>query len=463
MPYQSRWPTIFRIDLEDRRVQMSFQVSCRKAGALLFALALAASVPAAEKSSAKAFPEAEGFGAQTPGGRGGKVLLVTNLEDYVPKKESPIAGSFRAACAASGPRIIVFRVSGTIPLKAHLSISEPFITIAGQTAPGGGICLKNYGLWIVAHDVIVRHLRVRPGDDMGPVMKRQGKSFETDGLSIGSPARDVIIDHCSTSWANDEVLSVSGAGITNVTVQWCLISESLNSSFHHKGPHGYGSLLRTNGDVSFHHNLYAYHTSRSPRPGTYGEGSILLDFRNNVIYDSVGYSAADPVRMNYVGNFIKRARKRAFNVGGETTKLFAEGNVLEGPGELITNLKPVNKAETAFPIAAVATDSAQQAYERVLASSGATLPERDAVDQRIIKQVVEGTGGLIDSQEKVGGWPPLRSDAPPADADQDGMPDAWEQSAGLNPQDPADAAGDLDRDGYTNIEEWLNGTDAKSL
>ena len=374
----------------------------------------------------------------------------------MPKKEPPVPGSFRAACAAAGPRIVLFRVSGTIPLKAQLSISEPFVTIAGHTAPGGGICLKNYGLGIVAHDVVVRHLRVRPGDDMGPLMKQQGKSFETDGLSIGAPARDVIIDHCSVSWANDEVLSVSGAGITNITVQWCIISESLNSSFHHKGPHGYGSLLRTNGNVSFHHNLYAHHTSRSPRPGTYGEGCILLDFRNNVIYDSAGYSAADPVRMNYVGNYIKRARKRAFEVGGETTKLFAEGNVLEGSGELIANLKPVNKVEAAFPVAAVATDSARQAFERVLASSGATLPERDAVDQRVVKQAIEGSGGLIDSQANVGGWPALPSPAPPDDFDQDGMPDAWERGVGLNPQDPADAAGDLDHDGYTNLEEWLN-------
>lgn len=427
--------------------------------AILLATLNTAISPAFSAEKPKAFPEAEGFGARTPGGRGGKVLVVTNLEDYLPKKESPVPGSLRAACATKGPRIIVFRVAGTIPLKAHLLLSEPFVTIAGQTAPGGGICLKNYGFWIITHDVIVRHLRVRPGDDMGPVMKQQGKSFETDGLSIGSPARDVIVDHCSASWANDEVLSVSGAGITNVTVQWCIISESLNSSFHSKGPHGYGSLLRTNGDVTFHHNLYAHHTSRSPRPGTYGTGSILLDFRNNVIYDSVGYSAADPVRMNYVGNYIKRARKRAFQVGGETTKLFVEGNELEGTGALIDNLKPINKMEAAFPVAAVATDTAREAHERVLASSGATLPERDAADQRVARQVKEGSGELIDSQTKVGGWPTLQLAAPPEDSDQDGMPDAWERSAGLNPADPSDAARDLDGDGYTNVEEFLNGTD----
>jgi pectate lyase len=430
---------------------------------LTVAWAAATSVLGAEKPVARAFPEAEGFGAQTPGGRGGKVLLVTNLEDYVPKKEPVVPGSFRAACAAKGPRIVVFRVSGTIPLKAHLSISEPFLTIAGQTAPGGGVCLKNYGLWIVAHDVIVRHLRVRPGDDMGPVMKQQGKSFETDAISIGSPARNVIVDHCSASWANDEVLSVSGAGITNVTVQWCIISESLNSSFHHKGPHGYGSLLRTNGDVSFHHNLYAHHTSRSPRPGTYGEGSILLDFRNNVIYDSVGYSAADPVRMNYVGNYIKRARSRAFRVGGDTTKLFEEGNVLQGRGELIANLRPVNKVEAAYPVAPVATDSAEKSFERVLATSGATLPKRDGVDQRVVKQVIDGTGDLIDTQGRVGGWPALASASPPKDADEDGMPDDWERSVGLDPVDPADSAGDMDGDGYTNVEEWINGTRANAI
>ena len=266
-----------------------------------------------------AFPSAEGFGAHAKGGRGGAVLFVKNLNDSGP-------GSLREAVEQKGPRTILFNVSGTIELESSLVISEPLITIAGQSAPGGGICLKNYGLSIKTSDVIVRYLRVRPGDEPGPAYKAKGKGFSPDAISISSGSRDVIIDHCSAGWAIDECLSVSGKGITKVTVQWCLISESLNDSFHPKGQHGYGSLLRTNGDVTFHHNIYAHHKSRSPRPGTYGEGSILLDFRNNVIYDSVGYSAADPVRMNYIGNYIRSSRGYAFHVGGDETLLYVEGN-----------------------------------------------------------------------------------------------------------------------------------------
>ena len=193
-----------------------------------------------------AFPGAEGFGAGAKGGRGGKVFVVTTLEDYPGGKKKAVAGSLRAACEAKGPRTIVFDVAGTIVLEKALRISEPYITIAGQTAPGGGICLRNYGLDIRTHDVVIRYLRVRPGDTM---------KKETDSIAISSGSRDVIIDHCSASWSIDETLSVSGPGITNVTVQWCIISESLNDSFHKKGLHGYGSLVRTNGNISFHQQL----------------------------------------------------------------------------------------------------------------------------------------------------------------------------------------------------------------
>ena len=413
-----------------------------------------------------AFPGAEGFGSRTPGGRGGKVLFVTNLKDYVPGREKPIPGSLRAACEAKGPRIVIFRVSGTIPLKTGLRISEPYLTIAGQSAPGDGICLKNFGTAIQTHDVVIRHIRFRPGDEMGPVYKKRGRSFSPDSLSVNAPSRNVVIDHCSVSWSIDECLSVSGAGITNVTVQWCIISESLNDSFHAKGPHGYGSLLRTNGNVTFHHNLYAHHRSRSPRPGTYGEGSILLDFRNNVIHDSNGYSAADPVRMNYIGNYIKRPRKHVFRIGGNATRMFVAGNFLVDGGDrnkkqwnLISGGTEKNRMNAAFRVAAVSTDSAAQAYKRILSSCGATLPKRDGVDTRIMRQLKRGSGGIIDSQRQVGGWPKLQSAPVPKDSDQDGLPDAWETKHGLNPHAASDAAKDKDGDGYTNIEEWLNGTD----
>ncbi|MBC8871401.1 MAG: pectate lyase [Planctomycetes bacterium] len=408
----------------------------------------------------RAFPAAEGFGAYAQGGRGGRVLFVTNLDDSGP-------GSLRAAIEAEGRRIVVFRTSGIIELKSGLSVRKPYITIAGQTAPGDGICLKNFGFSVVTHDVIVRHLRFRTGDEPGPAYKAKGRDFAPDAVSIGSPSRNVIFDHCSASWSIDECLSVSGEGITNVTVQWCMITESLNDSFHPKGPHGYGSLLRCNGDVTFHHNIYAHHRSRSPRPGTYGNGSILLDFRNNVIYDSSGYSAADPVRMNYIGNFIRRPRGAVFRVGGPTTQLYASGNHLDGGSEgnqdnwrLMAGATAANKAEKPFPVAEVKTHDAQDAFERILQACGATLPKRDAVDTRIVQQIRSGTGGLIDSQTEIGGWPDYDSAASPPDSDNDGMSDRWEEQHELKAGIP-DHNDDIDRDGYTNVEEYLNRTDPR--
>ena len=370
----------------------------------------------------RAFPTAEGFGAQSRGGRGGKVVFVTNLNDSGP-------GSLRAAVAMKEPRIVIFRVAGIVELKSSLTVREPFVTIAGQSAPGDGICLKNYGFSVATHDVVVRHMRFRPGDELGPEYKKRGKGFSPDAVSINSPSHNVIFDHCSASWSIDECLSVSGAGITNVTVQWCIISESLDDSFHEKGPHGYGSLLRTNGKVSFHHNIYAHHRSRSPRPGTYGDGSILLDFRNNAIYDSTGYSAADPVRMNYVGNYIRRPRGAVFKIGGEATRMYANDNYLDGKKDqpddnwkLISGAKSGNKQEDPFPFAKVNTQSAQAACESTLFEAGATLPKRDAVDARIIRQIQAGKGNLIDSQKQVGGWPQFAQSEASRDSDNDGVP-----------------------------------------
>src|SRR3990172_5507517 len=242
----------------------------------------------------RAFPGAEGFGAFSQGGRGGRVLFVNNLNDDG-------AGSLREACRTKGPRIVVFRVGGIIELKSNLKITEPYITIAGQTAPGDGICLKNFTLWVKnTHDVVIRYIRSRPGDQM---------KVEQDAISIDT-SKNVIIDHCSASWGTDETLSVTGKGCTNVTVQWCMITESLDNSVHHKGRHGYGSLFRLDGNVSVHHNLYAHNSSRNPRPGTYGDvrRGGLLDFRNNVIYNwgvRAGYSAEDKITMNYIANYLK--------------------------------------------------------------------------------------------------------------------------------------------------------------
>jgi len=403
-----------------------------------------------------AFPEAEGFGNRSRGGRGGSALFVTNLNDSG-------KGSLRSAVESKGPRTILFRVSGVIELKSKLKISEPFVTVAGQSAPGDGICLKNFGLVIQTHDVIVRHLRIRPGDEPAREYAKRKKDFTPDAISIIAPSHDVIIDHCSASWSVDECCSVSGEGITNITVQWCIISESLNDSVHPKGEHGYGSLLRCNGNLSFHHNIYAHHKSRSPRPGTYGDGSILLDFRNNLIYNTKGYSAADPVRMNYVGNYIRRPRSSVFQVGGPTTKLFVSDNILDGNASasrdnwrLISGKKADSRITNPFPFAKVHTDSAVEALKRVLVDCGATLPKRDSVDTRVIGQIRDGTGDLINSQREVGGWPKLESAKPPVDTDQDGLPDDWERDHGQNPVDPRDHSRDQDGNGYTNLEEYLN-------
>ena len=200
---------------------------------------------------------------------------------------------------AKGPRTIVFALGGTIETQSSLVIAHPFITIAGQSAPGGGICLKDYGLLISnTHDVIVRYLRVRPGDR---------SRTSQDAICLDN-AHNVIVDHCSTSWGVDENLTVSGEGTTAATVQWCIISESLNDSWHPKGPHGMGSLIRTNGTVSYHHNLYVHNSNRNPRVGTYGEPPIRFDFRNNVIYNwgiCPGYTAEDPAVINYIANYLK--------------------------------------------------------------------------------------------------------------------------------------------------------------
>jgi pectate lyase len=416
-----------------------------------------------------AFPGAEGAGCHSIGGRGGTIYEVTNLNDSG-------AGSLRAAVEAGGPRIVVFRISGTIELQSTLRISNPFITIAGQTAPGAGICLKNYGLRISADHVIVRYIRCRPGDNRGEGV---------DGLSVSS-GRDIIIDHCSASWAVDETLSVSTSGrLGNVTVQWCLITESLNCSVHSKGCHGYGSLVRGGwGNVySFHHNLYAHHKGRSPRPGNYNDHStdpdgLVFDFRNNVVYNwggsYAGYNADTDslTKMNFANNYYKAGPDStdnyAFKEKCTAARAYFSGNYMNAacPGDpwSLVNFdgfteaqKNAYKQSSPIAVPTVQTDDAMTAYERVLADAGATFPQRDAVDVRVINHVTNGTGAIIDDEDQVGGWPQLESATPPADTDHDGMPDNWELAKGFNPNDPADGPGDRNGDGYTNVEEYLNG------
>jgi pectate lyase len=422
--------------------------------ALAAATALAespATQPSTQPARQKAFPTAEGFGQFAQGGRGGAVLFVENLNDNGP-------GSLRAAVSAKGPRTIVFRVSGTIELAKPLVVTEPFVTIAGQTAPGDGVCLANYEFYLRAHNAIVRHLRVRPGND---------KPGERDAITVKG-VHDTIVDHCSGSWAIDEVLSTTGSH--DVTVQWCMIAEALHDAGHHKGDHGFGGLIGSD-RISYHHNLYAHNRSRNPRPA-----SGFIDFRNNVIYNwnkEAGYAGQiNKQRLNYIANYLKpgpstaEGRYIAFHTGGPETFVHTHGNVLEGVlGEgqndlaIINARDDVNLVEKPFDVIAPRTFTATEAFQQVLEQVGATLPKRDPVDTRIIASVRDGTGALINSHHDVGAWPALKSADRPVDADRDGMPDAWEQQHGLNPSDPDDRNNDPDGDGYTNLEEFLNGTD----
>ncbi len=409
-----------------------------------------------------AFPGAEGFGAMTPGGRGGKVLFVTNLDDSGP-------GSLRAAIQTKGPRTILFRVGGIIDLNSPLTISEPYVTIAGQSAPGDGVCLRGDNFAIRTHDVIVRFLRVRLGD----LRKREADSF-----SIVDGARNVIVDHCSASWSVDETLSPSG-DIADVTVQWSIISESLLNSIHSKGPHGYGTLLRATGGVSLHHNLWAHHNGRNPRFGdNYGEGAVpTFDFRNNVIYNFGSYCSGTTdgkIQVNYVANLVKpglnSARRNPLVMGTdatEETRFHVADNIVEGRDDLtFNNARMFDRTEagghklfslesTPFRAPALATSHPNDAYLVVLERAGATVPVRDAVDQRMVDDVRLGTGRIVDSQEQVGGWPVYRSGTPAQDTDNDGMPDDWETAHGLDPVDPSDAAA-THSSGYTNLEVYLN-------
>ena len=428
---------------------------------IVVCLLAGATTAARADDGAPAFPGAEGAGAHAVGGRGGSVFIVTTLADYA-RRDPPIAGSLRAAVEAKGPRTIVFAVSGLIELSRPLEIREPFLTIAGQTAPGDGVCLARHDLRVRdTHDIILCHLRVRPGDVAGEAL---------DGLSVYQ-SRRVIIDHCSVSWSVDETLSVTGEGTDDVTVQWCFITESLNESVHHKGSHGYGSLIRADGDVSYHHNLYAHHRTRCPRPGTYGDPrGVRLDFRNNVIYDwfgPAGYTSDDPANINYVGNYLRpgpstRDRRKAFDIGGEATRMFVEDVFLEGqpaasdPWRFISDAQPTNKLSAPIDTPMPATDTAEAAFARVLAQAGATLPARDAVDLRVVEQVHSQGGRLINSQADVGGWPNYTAAPAPIDADQDGLPDAWEKAHGLNPADPNDATRVAADGPYTHLELHLN-------
>jgi hypothetical protein len=433
-----------------------------------------------------AFPGAEGFGQFTTGGRGGKVLYVTNLNDDGP-------GSFRAAVETVGARFVLFKVSGTIALRSRLNIREGNLTIAGQSAPGAGICIKDYPVVIQADNVIIRFLRFRLGDQQN----QEADALEARGRS------NIIVDHCSMSWSVDECVSFYDN--TNTSLQWCIISESLNNSVHHKGAHGYGAIWGGK-NASFHHNLIANHASRNPRLGERAGDAFALtdltDIRNNVIYNWGNNSCygGEAMNVNIVNCYYKPGpassnRNRIVAIDKNTKpetavyntwgKYYINGNYVAGYlktttdnweqgvfnqfhsryGEVSEEEKAAIRITTEHPINNnVFTHSAEEAYEKVLAIGGASYV-RDAVDLRIVENVREGkytaagsngsTEGIIDSQEDVGSWPQLAAAPAPEDTSGDGMPDTWKQAHQL-PIDQPQANGHDLHPVYDNVEVYLN-------
>lgn len=428
-----------------------------------------------------AFPSAEGWGKYTVGGRGGKVYEVTNLNDKGP-------GSLREAVNAFGPRTVVFRVSGTIELNSKLDIRNPYITIAGQTAPGEGICIRNYPIMIGADEIILRYLRVRLGDESGN---------DSDAIS-GRYHKNIILDHISASWSIDETVSLYHCN--NITVQWCLISESLYNSNHVKGHHGFGGIWG-GPNSTYHHNLIVHHSSRNPR---FASGCGNTDYRNNVIYNW-GYNSAyggEKVQansdftyssVNMVANYYKAGPGTLrgalkYRIVEPSTRAYPSDNgewyVADNYVYGYTAVTADNwhggvqsnnyiKLDSPAEFMPINQQTAEEAYQSVMEYVGASLPRRDTIDKRIIQEVKTGTvtygtgtyntdqglgaapSGIIDSQTDVGGWPVLKSEPAPADRDHDGMPDGWELDNGLDPDDPEDRnlMGD---GGFTHLENYLN-------
>jgi len=412
-----------------------------------------------------AFPTAEGYGKYSVGGRGGRIYEVTTLNSSGP-------GSLGAAIGASGPRTVVFRVSGTI--EGKFSIRNDKITIAGQTAPGDGICIKG-SLSIGANDAIIRYIRVRANP-----------TVETDAIG-GRYHKNIILDHVSASWSSDEVMSLYHN--QNVTIQWCMITEACAKG---DSGHRFGGIWG-NQCATYHHNLIAHNDSRNPR---WASGCGFNDYRNNVLYNwgyqsSYGAEALQsgdrrkpPIEfstINVVANYYKAgpatgggvrdriAEPSARSSDGKGSWYVADNYMHGFPNVTADNWLGVDgdsykKMSAPWDAMPINQESPQDAFNAVLAHAGCSKPNRDSIDRRIVEEVRNGTAtygnnGIITAPSDVGGWPNLQGGTAPADFDHDGMPDAWETDRGLNPNDASDGAQDRDGDGYTNVEEYLNGTD----
>lgn len=462
-----------------------------------------------QEEQTPAFPGAEGFGRYTTGGRGGAVYHVTKLED------DGSEGTFRWACGQSGRRTIVFDVAGTIHLTSELTLSSGNVTIAGQTAPGYGICIADYPFQIAANNVILRYMRFRLGNQNVTLEGADG----WDGLG-GMDHENIIVDHCSVSWSIDECLSVYG--VKNATVQWCIASQSLQDAGHSKGSHGYGGNWGGSG-VTYHHNLLAHHESRVPRlgPRYTTQTDERMDMRNNVFYNWAGNGCygGEAMNVNIVNNYYKpgpATRQRGTNIqqrialiGVRTNEyietypdyaptlhewgtFYVDGNVNpehdevtddnwtygmqisdDNDGTYTDETAEEIRLDEPISFVHVTTHSAGQAYERVLDFAGCSK-KRDVYDEFIIEETRNGTAtytgsgnhyGIIDTPydnrpydaaDDWSPWPDLTSDeTAPTDTDGDGMPDEWETANGLDPDNPDDGALTGD-DGYTNLERYLN-------
>jgi len=442
------------------------------------------------QTGVKAFPQAEGFGANTVGGRGGTVYIVANLNDSG-------SGSLRECVNASGPRICVFRVGGTITLSSVLTISNPFITIAGQTAPGGGITLrKSNGGDIFnpeTHDIVIRYITGRPGPG--------GENHAVQIADSNSNSLyNIIFDHCSFSWGVDSVWE-TWYRVYDLTLQWTFATEGLDCSTHSKGCHskgvmiggykfGEGSTAKGSYNITMHHNLMAHNGERNPLMQFCGTGQVV----NNITYNPywtfshqedncIDQSVNSTV--NWIGNYHKRGPDSTSNSdlkmisdGAGVSHIYVHGNI--GPSRTSDTLPDINWVDSgsrgfvvSSPASApsVTTTSASDAYNEVLATggnssgldcSGNFYSRRDAIDTRIVNDVRNGTGHIIDDPSDVGGWVNIASGSACTDSDNDGMPNEWENRYGFNPNSASDNNLDYDNDGYKNVEEFLNGTDPKN-
>jgi len=459
-----------------------------------------------------AFPTAEGAGKFTSGGRGSiaappKIYEVTTLTDDATSANTP--GTLRYACTNNSPaapnRIIVFRVAGTIHLYTTLTLNRANTTIAGQTAPGDGICIADYPVSIGANNMIIRYLRFRLGDKNQNLGMINGSGDGDAFGDNGNGRQKLMLDHCTASWSDDEAFTVYKGD--SVTIQWCIISEPLNYSYHFETgdadfeQHAYGGIWGGK-HATFHHNLIAHIKGRAPRfDGIRNIPADSGDFRNNVIYDWVDYNTngGEGGAYNIVNNYYKygpntlntstsgvNRKNMLINPFKQTSpaipygQYYLTGNYCDN-STVVTNDNwlgaafsggsfndsTASKALVPFNCININMQTALDAYNSVLANAGCVLPHRDTLDQRIVNDVINRTGRIIDVQ---GGyphgtpystsqtaWPTLASGTPQVDTDHDGMPDVWETQRGLNPNDASDANGYISTSGYSNVENYLNG------